>query len=428
LVPIHPDVDGRAPMSYSQLKELAVWLGGSECAAFAGLGPGARIAAVLPSHCPELAACFLAVTAVGRYAFAPLNPELTDAELCFELGDLPAAAVVVFKGKAGCKPAEAGVALGIRVIELAPDPVTCGLFTVQIIHEHGAGAGASVGVVGAAAAGVGRDAVALVMHTSGTTRRPKLVPHTHGELGIGAICIASTLKLTRTSVALNVMPLFHLHGLMINIVVTAVVGAMVLCAPRFDAVLLFQWLLPIPAIMHHNHPSNDDSVDENGGGDDGAGAGGADTIDATRPNTSPNTSTSSGTVQQHGRAAPTWCSAVPTIHQEVLRQAELLTASRGGTPPPHSLTLLRNCSAALAPSIAARLEAALPGVVVITSYAMTEVVYVARWCFGCRNALYEVSCVLLSDTQRNQTVYPCLVSTHLQLIIHIPFLTMPPCC
>ena len=85
------------------------------------------------------------------------------------------------------------------------------------------------------------DAVALVMHTSGTTRRPKVVPLAHSQLCAGAARVVATLQLQRTDVSLNVMPLFHLHGLMIGIFVTAAAGAAVRCAPSFDAARFLAW-------------------------------------------------------------------------------------------------------------------------------------------------------------------------------------------
>ena len=75
------------------------------------------------------------------------------------------------------------------------------------------------------------------------THRPKLVPLSHGQLGIGALCVASTLRLRRSAVALNVMPLFHLHGLMINVLVSAVAGAAVVCGPRWRVLETFSEIL-----------------------------------------------------------------------------------------------------------------------------------------------------------------------------------------
>ena len=53
----------------------------------------------------------------------------------------------------------------------------------------------------------------LVLHTSGTTAKPKIVPLTHENVATGSLCIASALKLRRDSVNLNMMPLYHIHGI-----------------------------------------------------------------------------------------------------------------------------------------------------------------------------------------------------------------------
>ena len=99
----------------------------------AKLPQGARVACALPSHSPELAACFIALTGSARLAFAPLNPDLTNDSAAFELSDLPAAALIVPTGKPGDKsPARhAAAALKIPVLELVSDLHTCGLFTLR---------------------------------------------------------------------------------------------------------------------------------------------------------------------------------------------------------------------------------------------------------------------------------------------------------
>ena len=79
-----------------------------------------------------------------------------------------------------------------------------------------------------------RDDVALVLHTSGSTRRPKLVPLTHSNLCTGALCIASTLRIQTHDVFMNCLPLFHIHGLVVNVLVPAIAGATSLCL-QFDA-------------------------------------------------------------------------------------------------------------------------------------------------------------------------------------------------
>ena len=61
--------------------------------------------------------------------------------------------------------------------------------------------------------GPSADDVALFLHTSGTTSRPKGVPLTHGNLAASLRNIGDTYALTPDDVAMVVMPLFHVHGL-----------------------------------------------------------------------------------------------------------------------------------------------------------------------------------------------------------------------
>ena len=53
-----------------------------------------------------------------------------------------------------------------------------------------------------------------MLHTSGTTARPKIVPLTQRNLVVSAGNIMQALALTPDDRCLNVMPLFHIHGLM----------------------------------------------------------------------------------------------------------------------------------------------------------------------------------------------------------------------
>ena len=132
-----------------------------------GVGRGDRVAMVLPNG-PETAVAFLAV-ASGATA-APLNPTYRAEEVEFYLSDLGSKTLIV--AREGESPA-VGVAkaLGISVIELsATAGPEAGAFTL---------AGHPAEVESAVSGFAGPDEVALVLHTSGTTSRPKLVPLTH---------------------------------------------------------------------------------------------------------------------------------------------------------------------------------------------------------------------------------------------------------
>lgn len=294
--------DSRAPLSFAALHGLMRSLRAS-----VALVCGSRLAAALPNG-PELAACFLVVSSMG-VSFAPINTDLLEDEAAFVLRDMPASALVVQGGKScAASIMSAAAREGTSVIQLLPDAATCGAFTLAGRIPQ------ADGVQHTAASGVSREWVALVLHTSGTTRQPKLVPLTHHQLGVGALCVASTLELDRRDVALNAMPLFHLHGLAVNILASAVAGASVSCAPHFDAASFLGGARVSAAGLSSEETDSDESV-------------AADRRE--------------------------WYSAVPSIHLELVRQAE--RDSLAGTPPICPFRLARNCSAALAPSIAERL-------------------------------------------------------------------------
>ena len=306
LRPVPPDV--RSALTYSKLLRAA----STAATILNTYDPGSRIASALRST-SELAALFFIVNLRGLISFAPLNPELGDDEAAFELSDLPAAALILPANRESAA-ARAAIALGMPLMGLRPDPFTCGLFELgRISSDHPELAplrSASPEEVGSDTAQGNRESIALVMHTSGTTRRPKLVPLTHGHLGCGSLCVVSTLQLEPSSVSINVMPLFHLHGLNVNLLATAVAGASVLCAPKFDAKSFWSCLCPAVGV-----PPLAASMDG------AASKDGAASMDGVRASAAVVCAAAAATASV-GLVAPNWYSAVPTIHQEVLRYAE----------------------------------------------------------------------------------------------------------
>ncbi|WP_149535381.1 acyl--CoA ligase [Siccirubricoccus phaeus] len=260
-----------------------------------GIGRGDRVAIVLPNG-PEMAASFLAIACAATTA--PLNPAYKDEEFEFYLTDLKARALVVLQGAE--TPARAVAArLGVPVLELIPGEAA-GDFTL------------SGGTPGAAARPGPAEAedVALVLHTSGTTARPKIVPLTHTNVTASAGNIARTLRLTAEDACLNVMPLFHIHGLIAATLASLAGGGAVICTPGFNALRFFALL------------------------------------DAERPS---------------------WYTAVPTMHQAILQRAERNKEIIARAP----LRFIRSSSASL-PAQAMKDLAAAFSAPVIESYGMTE--------------------------------------------------------
>ena len=262
-----------------------------------GIGRGDRVAIVLPNG-PEMAAAFLAI-ACGATT-APLNPDYKAEEFEFYLSDLGARALVVEKGSASPAIAVA-TKLNVPVHEIAwaPDD-PAGTFALP------AGKGGTAVRPGMAEAGD----VALVLHTSGTTSRPKIVPLTQANVAASARHIAATLALAPGDRCLNIMPLFHIHGLIAAVLSSVGAGASVFCSPGFNALRFFGWM------------------------------------DEVRP---------------------TWYTAVPTMHQTILSRADRNAEIIGRNP----LRFVRSSSSSLPPQVMAELERVF-GAPVIEAYGMTE--------------------------------------------------------
>ena len=258
-----------------------------------GLGRGDRIAMALPNGL-EVIASFLAASTVGTAA--PLNPAYTRDEFKFYLEDTGARALIV--PPKDCEEARAAAGDEVLLIEAEID----GDGRVRFSSAGSAGA--------PRACEYPKDHdVALILHTSGTTSRPKRVPLSHVNLMTSARNVSETYQLTAEDVSLCVMPLFHVHGLVASTLATLSTGGTVVVPPKFNP--LSFWSV----------------------------------------------------VRDH-RA--TWYSAVPTIHQVLLSRA------KGARPSGvEHLRFIRSCSAALAPQTMVDIEERF-GVPILEAYGMTE--------------------------------------------------------
>lgn len=287
---------GRAWMSYGALRDQSGYVA-SALHGF-GIGRGDRVAIVLPNG-PEMASAFVCVAQAA--VTAPLNPSYKQDEYAFYLDDLKAKALMVMEGYDGPALAAAqglGIAV-IRVVVGAEHPA--GGFVLTLEGDA---------LQGADTAAPGDDDVALILHTSGTTSRPKIVPLLQSNVAASARNIELSLALSSADRCMNVMPLFHIHGLIAAVSATLAAGGQVWCAPGFDALKFFTWM---------------------------------------------------------EEAAPSWYTAVPTMHQAILSRA----ARNADTIAAHPLRFLRSSSASLPPQVFKALEETFSAPV-IEGYGMTE--------------------------------------------------------
>jgi acyl-CoA synthetase (AMP-forming)/AMP-acid ligase II/acyl carrier protein len=286
----------RTPLTYAALHSHVMRTAGA--LRKHGISREDSVAVVLPNG-PEMATAFLSVSAAA--ICAPLNPSYRADEFAFYFSDLPAKALVI-SGLADSPAREVARSAGMPVIELdwsSEDPA--GVFSIvgDSVDQH-------VDFIDLPRSGD----VALVLHTSGTTSRPKIVPLTHANLDASARHIRATLNLTSSDLCLNVMPLFHIHGLVAGLLASLSAGAAIVCTPGFLAPSFFDWI---------------------------------------------------------SEFRPTWYTAVPTIHTSIISRAD---ANRSIVES-HALRFIRSSSAALPKSTFARLEEIFR-VPVIEAYGMTE--------------------------------------------------------
>ena len=280
-------------MSYGALRDQSAYVA-ARLRDF-GIAAADRVAIVLPNG-PDMATAF--VTIAQAAVTAPLNPSYKEDEFAFYLKDLGAKALVLLDGDDG--PARAAAEkLGLTILRLRPDSVA-GAFTL---------ASDVTAAPADAVLPVAQD-VALILHTSGTTSRPKIVPLLQSNIVASARNIATSLALTSDDRCLNVMPLFHIHGLIAAVSASLAAGASIWCAPGFDALRFFGWM---------------------------------------------------------NAARPSWYTAVPTMHQAILSRAPRNTETIRDVP----LRFLRSSSASLPAQVMAALEQTFDAPV-IEAYGMTE--------------------------------------------------------
>ena len=162
-----------------------------------GIGRNERVAIVLANG-PEMASYFIACACA--VAAAPLNPAYRADEFEFYLRDLNARALIVEQGSVSPAIAVAEQ-LGVQVLDLVLAPgAPAGAFSLAARQPRASAPAAAGGLAQA-------DDVSMVLHTSGTTSRPKIVPLSQRNLCASARNIRQSLQFSASDCGLNIMPL-----------------------------------------------------------------------------------------------------------------------------------------------------------------------------------------------------------------------------
>jgi len=265
----------------------------------AGIGASNPVAVALPDE-PDLA---VAIVAISCFApVVPLNPKLTRAETEDLFAEHRIDALVLPNGS-GIPAREVAVRHGALLFEASYNDGDA------LTLRASSGERAAEDIV------VEPDNTAIILRTSGTTGRPKLVPVTHKNLLAMAERLQDWFDLGPNDRSLCVLPLYYAQGLKNTLFVPLILGGSVACPSRLPGADFFEWLAELK---------------------------------------------------------PTWYSGGPTIHHSVLDASE----ARRGTNFSHSLRFIHTAAAPLPDTVHNRLES-LFGVPVIDSYGLSEAGLVA---------------------------------------------------
>lgn len=279
-------------LTYRQLRENVVELAG-RLNSF-GLGRGSRLAIAM-NNGPEMVITYLAVALAGTAA--PLNPKYKQEEFAFYYEDTQAEALITLPGT--LELAHSALTPGMTVIEALPQ--ADGRLAFEVVKNPRTPRPVELAQP---------DDVAMILHTSGTTSRPKRVPIRHRNLAASARNITATYELSEKDTSLCVMPLFHIHGIVASMLSTLASGGTVVCPAGFNALEFWN------------------------------------VVDKFKP---------------------TWYSAVPTMHQMLLARADRNLDIIKANP----LRFIRSSSSSLPPVIMERLQGVF-GAPVLEAYGMTE--------------------------------------------------------
>ncbi len=242
------------------VRGVATWLAQN------GMPRGARVA-IVQRDGPWSAVMLLGVS--YAHAALPLNPNLSAEDYAFAITDFGVAAVLVEQG-----------ALDMARLDAIAAPILP--FTPWSIHPTGP----------ATPVPASADAPAFLLHTSGTTARPKKVVLTQERIYRSANVIADALQLSAADRCLTGMPMFHVHGILNALASTLVSGGSFVHSGPFDTLAFYAHLRSLE---------------------------------------------------------PTWITAVPTMYHAIIARSELV-------PPDRKLRFLRSSSAPLSDVLAERLD------------------------------------------------------------------------
>ncbi|KAF7353378.1 Peroxisomal-coenzyme a synthetase [Mycena sanguinolenta] len=227
----------------------------------APLGPNDRVMIVLPTG-PENALALLALA--SYHTCAPVNASCTAAELLDDARRLNAKAVVTTRdAEARLELRALQKALDCEVVFVEPRTAgRCGIFDMAVLGAE------QMQVDGPPSRLHGLEDRSLILHTSGTSGKKKVVPYTLLSLIVGTCAVVESWDLRPSDVNLNMMPLFHVGGIVRNLLAPMFSGGSAIMCAGFDSIAFWSlsqllratWYYAAPTIHHAILTSKPESI------------------------------------------------------------------------------------------------------------------------------------------------------------------------
>lgn len=200
------------------------------------VAPGDRVALMGENH-PNWAIAYLGILYRGAVV-VPLDPSAPVQSITNFLRNSESRLAFVSPSSAD-RFREACVHLGkeIPAVALQPPKSDCGWPSFEEWSDT-----PSHSDIAAKSFPIKSEDLALLIYTSGTTGHPKAVPLTHGNINAQIEAVEEVMKITEKEVVLSVLPLFHVYSQVVNLWLSATIGARVVYFNEFGSAELEQGL------------------------------------------------------------------------------------------------------------------------------------------------------------------------------------------
>ncbi|WFC93675.1 putative NRPS-like protein biosynthetic cluster [Malassezia brasiliensis] len=245
---ISPDLS-RPPLTHRMLKQFVQSFVLPTTGRSKPLRPNDRIMLALPTG-PENALALMCVA--SYYNCAPVNASCTAEELRDDALRLGARAVVSTRDAVERLDLEQLYyqhGLEIYFVDGRPSG-PAGLFDISTLAQEVPGSRSQSNMV----LNQLHDHC-LVLHTSGTSGTKKVVPYTLRHMIIGAVCVIQSWNLHSEQVDMNMMPLFHVGGIVRNLWAPVLSGGSTILCSGFDANAWWTLAMQLGATWYYAAPT-----------------------------------------------------------------------------------------------------------------------------------------------------------------------------